>query len=155
MQGAFIMFSGGEAVKLTLKQKKNIVAALLAKEATQKELAIKYKVSEKTIGRVLKAESEMSDMAEKCLEIKKQAEQEALDEVKDDIKDQRKTVEELIQMGLKRAKDLIEVSTLREVMGMVKVLRENFPIDSAEDDELDDTPAVIEVIVEDASGGEE
>ena len=137
--------------KLTERQKKNIVAAYASGGVSQKALAAKYGVSESTIRNIINNDP---NFAENCRQIKKESEEESCKSLKDYFANNQTHAKNLISRLLDIPDELIAASTLRERVGAASYIRDMFIIDSASD-AVDDTPADIEVVVEDASEGKE
>ena len=137
--------------KLTEKQKKNIVAAYASGGVSYKALAKKYGVSDATISRIIASDPEY---VRKCNEIKNEGEEESCKSLKDYFANNQTHAKKLISRLLDIPDELIAASTLRERVGAASYIRDMFIIDSASD-AVDDTPADIEVVVEDASEGKE
>ena len=137
--------------KLTERQKKNIIAAYAAGGVSQKALANKYGVSESTVRNIINNDP---DFAENCGQIKKESEEETFKSLKDYFSSNQKFAKNLIGRLLDIPDELIAASTLRERVGAASYIRDMFIIDGASD-AVDDTPANIEVVVEDASESNE
>lgn len=134
--------------KLTEKQKKNIVALYAAGGISQKALASKYGVSESTIRNTINSDP---DFAENCGHIKKEAEEETEESLREYFKSSQGFAKGLIERLLNIPDELIEASSLRERVGAAAYVRDMFLTDKDEDVGEDDTPSIIEVVVEDAS----
>lgn len=141
--------------KLTEKQKKKIVAEYIAglsgeddkKRVTHEELGRKYGVSGKTIGNVIKNDPEF---AEKFGNIKKEAEEKAAVEWEEFFQNLQPQVQSLMLRLMNLTDEDIQNASLKERAGFLKILAENFIVHSGDKD-IDETPATIEVVVEDAS----
>lgn len=134
--------------KLTEKQKKNIVASYAAGGVSQKALAVKYGVSESTIYRIVEKDSTFEG---KCKSIKKEAEKVTQESLKEYFKSSQGFAKGLIERLLNIPDELIDASSLRERVGAAAYVRDMFLSEKDEGDSKDDTPTVIEVVVEDAS----
>lgn len=101
-------------MKLTEKQKKNIIAAYATGDVTQKSLAKKYGVSESTIKRVIQKDP---DFDGKCTTIKKEAEEEAVKSMTEYLNSRKAQGQSLIDRLLDIPDELISASSLRDRVG--------------------------------------
>ena len=106
-------------MKLTAKQKANIVSAYAAGGISYSTLAAKYGVSIDTIGRIIK---KAPDLQEKAEAIKKGADEEATLSMMEYIQSKRTKAQSLIDALLDIPVDLIKKSSLRDRMGAIKIL---------------------------------
>ncbi len=134
--------------KLTEKQKKNIVASYAAGGISQKQLSIKYGVSEETIRQIIKKDTEFLG---KIGDIKKDAEEAAAVEWEEFFDKLQPQVQSLMLRLMNLTDEDIQTASLKERAGFLKILAENFIVRSGGDKDIDETPATIEVVVEDAS----
>lgn len=142
--------------ELTERQKKKIVVEYIAglsgengrKRISQKALGQKYGVSETTIRNIIKSDPEF---AEKCGHIKKDAEKAAAVEWEDFFDKQQLQVQSLIERLMDLTDEDIKNASLKERAGFLKILAENFIVRNGGDKDINETPATIEVVVEDAS----
>ena len=101
-------------MKLTEKQKKNIIAAYAAGDITQSELAKKYKVSCQTISRIIKNDP---DFVKKSEDIKKEVEEEAVKSMTEYLNSRKAQGQSLIDRLLDIPDELISASSLRDRVG--------------------------------------
>jgi seryl-tRNA synthetase len=141
--------------KLTEKQKKKIVAEYIAglsgeddkKRVTHEELGRKYGVSETTIRNIIKADP---DFAKKFAQIKKDAEEKATVEWEEFFQNLQPQIQSLMLRLMNLTDEDIQNASLKERAGFLKILAENFIVRNS-GGSSDETPTIIEVVVEDAS----
>lgn len=129
--------------KLTDKQKKQIVAEYIEGDGSvsQRTLAERYQVSQKTVSKILSS----ADYSQKVSE-KKDENTRSMLEYLDSRKEQAQS---LIDKILSCAEKDIEKACLRDKMGAVKILSEVFA--GTKTETKDETPVQIIVEAEDAS----
>jgi seryl-tRNA synthetase len=142
--------------ELTERQKKKIVADYISglsgndgsRRVSYRSLAEKYGVSARTIGNVIKSDPEF---AQKFTDIKKGAEESAAIEWEEFFSNLQPQVQSLMLRLMNLTDEDIKNASLKERAGFLKILVENFIVRNGGDKDIDETPATIEVIVEDAS----
>ena len=127
-------------MKLTTRQKANIVSAYAAGGVSMATLAQKYGVSEKTIHTVI---HEDEKLPEKVRPEKKEAEMSMLDY----IASRRSKAQSLMDMLIDMPVAMIEKASMRDRMGALKILSECFAASEAE--RLADTSVTISLEVRD------
>lgn len=138
------------AVRLSEQQKKNIVAAYAAGRYTARELASKYGTSIDAIYRVIKADKQF---AEKCKNIKNEAEEEAAETLREYFANNQKQAKNLVARLLNIPDELIEASSLRERVGAAHYVKEMFLGKDGADAAAETEPINITLTVQDLSKG--
>lgn len=106
-------------MKLSPKQKKNIIALYATGEYTLEALAKKYKVARNTIHKVIKSDK---DFAQKVDDIKKEVEEEAVKSLAQFIEDHQKDGQSLIERLLDIPDELIAKTSIRDRVGASSLL---------------------------------
>ena len=104
--------------KLTDRQRKQIIAEYANGDISQRELAERYQVTQKTISKILSTEEVRQKVSDKKEENTRSM-LEFLDE-------QKSTAQSLMQKLLKASEEDIEKASLRDKMGALKILSEVF-----------------------------
>lgn len=138
------------AVKLSEQQKKNIVAAYAAGRYTARELASKYGTSIDAIYRVIKADKQF---AEKCKNIKNDAEEAAAETLREYFANNQKQAKNLVARLLNIPDELIDASSLRERVGAAHYVKEMFLGKDGADAADETEPINITLTVQDLSKG--
>ena len=132
--------------KLTDRQKKQIIAEYIngGGAVSQRTLAAKYHVTQKTISKILSA----PDIKQKVSE-EKEKNSKSMSEF---LESQRDTVQGIMKSILDGAVQDLEKASLRDKMGALKILSDIFA--AGKDNELNgDKKVSIKFVVEDVSGG--
>lgn len=110
--------------KLTERQKKNIIAAYAAGGISQKDLAIKYGVSESTIYKLLKSRED--DFTGKVRDIKKEEEVRICASMAEYFSNGRAGAQKLLDRLLDIPDELIAASSLRDRIGAAHYVKDMF-----------------------------
>ncbi len=124
--------------KLTDRQRKQIIAEYASGDISQRELAERYQVTQKTISKILSTEEVRQKVSDKKEENTRSM-LEFLDE-------QKSTAQSLMQKLLKASEEDIEKASLRDKMGALKILSEVFAQTRGTEDR--DEKAALDKIVE-------
>lgn len=104
--------------KLTDRQRKQIIAEYASGDISQRELAERYQVTQKTISKILSTEEVRQKVS-----LKKEENTRSMLEFLDE---QKSTAQSLMQKLLKASEEDIEKASLRDKMGALKILSEVF-----------------------------
>lgn len=104
--------------KLTDRQRKQIIAEYASGDISQRELAERYQVTQKTISKILSTEEVRQKVS-----LKKEENTRSMLEFLDEKKS---TAQSLMQKLLKASEEDIEKASLRDKMGALKILSEVF-----------------------------
>ena len=130
--------------KLTDRQRKQIIAEYASGDISQRELAERYQVTQKTISKILSTEEVRQKVS-----LKKEENTRSMLEFLDE---QKSTAQSLMQKLLKASEEDIEKASLRDKMGALKILSEVFaPRKGDETDSMENSAKVI-VQIGDCSG---
>lgn len=116
--GAFVYFKGVSDVKLTDKERTQIITAYIKGGITQRELSERYHVSQKTISKILGDEK----VHQKVSDIKK----ENFESMMQYFNNRRGKAQQLIDILLDIPEEELKKAPLRDKMGAVKILRDVF-----------------------------
>ena len=130
--------------KLTDRQRKQIIAEYASGDISQRELAERYQVTQKTISKILSTEEVRQKVS-----LKKEENTRSMLEF---LAEQKSTAQSLMQKLLKASEEDIEKASLRDKMGALKILSEVFaPRKGDETDSMENSAKVI-VQIGDCSG---
>lgn len=104
--------------KLSDRQRKQIIAEYVEGDISQRELAERYHVTQKTISKILSTEEVRQKVS-----LKKE---ENTRSMLDFLDEQKSTAQSLMQKLLKASEEDIEKASLRDKMGALKILAEVF-----------------------------
>ena len=104
--------------KLSDRQRKQIIAEYVEGDISQRELAERYHVTQKTISKILSTEEVRQKVS-----LKKE---ENTRSMLDFLDEQKSTAQSLMQKLLKASEEDIEKASLRDKMGALKILSEVF-----------------------------
>ena len=122
--------------KLTDRQRKQIIAEYASGDISQRELAERYQVTQKTISKILSTEEVRQKVS-----LKKEENTRSMLEFLDE---QKSTAQSLMQKLLKASEEDIEKASLRDKMGALKILSEVFaPRKGDETDSMENSAKVI------------
>ena len=127
--------------KLTDRQRKQIIAEYVSGATSQRALAERYHVSQKTISKILNTEESRQKVS-----YKKEENTRSMLEFLDA---QKSTAQELMQKLLRASEKDIEAASLRDKMGALKILSEVFA--GKKDETVSDAVTEIVICAEDAS----
>lgn len=132
--------------KLTDRQRKRIIAEYVEGGISQRKLAEKYQVTQKTISTILKDE----EVRQKVLDKKEQNTKDMLSFLDERVHSAQTLIDEILVAAAQK----IKKAPLRDQMGAIKILSEVFG--KARGVKHDNEP-VTEIIIqpEDASGGDD
>lgn len=130
--------------KLTDRQRKQIVAEYVSGGVSQRALAEKYHVTQKTISKVLST----SDVRQKVLEKKEENTRSMLEF----FDAQKGTAQRLISDLLAASAGDIEKASLRDKMGAIKILSEVFGERKGADGVTESNKSTVVVQIGDCSG---
>lgn len=138
---------GGDYVaKLTDRQRKQIIADYAGGGISQRELAERYQVTQKTISKILST----TEVRQKVSEKKEENTRSMLEY----LDEQKGKAQGLIGRLLDASEEDIKKASLRDKMGAIKILSEVFS--GNKDNELaNDKRVSIKFVVEDVSGGDD
>ena len=138
---------GGDYVaKLTDRQRKQIIADYAGGGISQRELAERYQVTQKTISKILST----TEVRQKVSEKKEENTRSMLEY----LDEQKGKAQGLIGRLLDASEEDIKKASLRDKMGAIKILSEVFG--GNKDNELaNDKRVSIKFVVEDVSGGDD
>lgn len=130
--------------KLTDRQRKQIIAEYASGDISQRELAERYQVTQKTISKILSTE----EVRQKVL-LKKEENTRSMLEFLDE---QKSTAQSLMQKLLKASEEDIEKASLRDKMGALKILSEVFAPRKGDETGTAENGAKVIVQIGDCSG---
>lgn len=132
--------------KLTDRQRKQIIADYAGGGISQRELAERYQVTQKTISKILST----TEVRQKVSEKKEENTRSMLEY----LDEQKGKAQGLIGRLLDASEEDIKKASLRDKMGAIKILSEVFG--GNKDNELaNDKRVSIKFVVEDVSGGDD
>ena len=126
--------------KLTDRQRKQIIAEYVSGATSQRALAERYHVSQKTISKILNTEESRQKVS-----YKKEENTRSMLEFLDA---QKSTAQELMQKLLRASEKDIEAASLRDKMGALKILSEVFGGKDAPSEGANTVPKIIHVDAE-------
>ena len=141
-------------MKLTAKQKANIVSAYAAGGISYSTLAAKYGVSKDMIFRIVREAKEDGDFQTQQDDIKNGAGEEAKLSMMEFLKSRAGKAQNLIDLALDLSTEDVRKASVRDRMGLVKILSETFApttnADAAAKNALDNLCDAIKEGVKDA-----
>lgn len=130
--------------KLTDRQRKQIIAEYASGDISQRELAERYQVTQKTISKILSTEEVRQKVS-----LKKEENTRSMLEFLDE---QKSTAQSLMQKLLKASEEDIEKASLRDKMGALKILSEVFAPRKGDETGAAENGAKVIVQIGDCSG---
>ena len=130
--------------KLTDRQRKQIIAEYASGDISQRELAERYHVTQKTISKILSTEEVRQKVS-----LKKEENTRSMLEFLDE---QKSTAQSLMQKLLKASEKDIEKASLRDKMGALKILSEVFAPRKGDETGAAENGAKVIVQIGDCSG---
>lgn len=130
--------------KLTDRQRKQIIAEYASGDISQRELAERYQVTQKTISKILSTEEVRQKVS-----LKKEENTRSMLEFLDE---QKSTAQSLMQKLLKASEEDIEKASLRDKMGALKILSEVFAPRKGDETGTAENGAKVIVQIGDCSG---
>ncbi len=148
-------------VKEFTYEEKLLIAELIGKGHTPYQISREFKLPKDRLYRALEKDEELVQLCEEfrreCEQLKARARLDAMESLRKHFEERNEKLNKLYFDILDVSKEVIERSDLCDRMRAAKMLLEMIKLqaaDSEEDSNIDETPAIIEVVVEDASGGE-
>ena len=130
--------------KLTDRQRKQIIAEYASGDISQRELAERYQVTQKTISKILSTEEVRQKVS-----LKKEENTRSMLEFLDE---QKSTAQSLMQKLLKASEEDIKKASLRDKMGALKILSEVFAPRKGEETAKNSGGVAVNISIEDCSG---
>lgn len=131
--------------KLSDRQRKQIIAEYASGGVSQRELAERYQVTQKTISKILNSEEVYQKVSEK--------KEENTRSMLAFLDEQKEKAQSLMKQLLNASEKDIEKASLRDKMGALKILSEVFT--TRKDELVGDNNIQITLSVEDMSGGDD
>lgn len=132
--------------KLTDRQRKQIIADYAGGGISQRELAERYQVTQKTISKILST----TEVRQKVSEKKEENTRSMLEY----LDEQKGKAQGLIGRLLDASEEDIKKASLRDKMGAIKILSEVF-VGNKDSEMNSDKKVSIKFVVEDVSGGDD
>lgn len=135
-------------MKLTDKQRMEIIAKYVGGGVSQRDLAKSYQVSQNTISKILNSEEVKQKLS--------QVEADNFLSMTAYINEKRHIAQELMTKALESAKSKIDKATLKDMISLVEKLSNVFKEQSSENEKDGANKAVVEFVFKDCSlSGEE